>query len=106
MKTLFGAQKVQEVVHNGHEELDANSLDTQRTSLKDAKKKACNALFYIKKGIDSHIFNCYPIHKGIEPRPRPESPTDLGILAPSLQAAVNNFFLIKREFFSNPEDNL
>jgi hypothetical protein len=103
MKTLFGAQKVQEVVHNGHEEFDANSLDTQRTSLKDAKKKACNALFYIKKCIDSHIFTCYPIHKGIEPHPRPASLSDSGILAPSLRRII---FLIKKEFFSNPEDNL
>jgi len=61
MKTLFGAQKVQDV-QNGYEELDANSLDTQRTTLKDAKKKACNALFYIKQDIDSRILTCYSIH--------------------------------------------
>lgn len=48
MKTLFGAQKVQEVVQNGYEELDAISLDTRVL-------KAYDALFYIQQGIDFRI---------------------------------------------------
>jgi len=62
IKTLFEAQKVQEVVHNGYEELDADSLDAHRTTLKDAQKKACNALVYIQQVIDSHILTCYLIY--------------------------------------------
>jgi hypothetical protein len=41
MKTLFGSQKVLEIVQNGYEDVAANPTKVQRTAFRDAKKKYC-----------------------------------------------------------------
>ena len=54
--SLFGAQDVSDLVHNGFEEPPTNATEAQRTAFKENKKKDCKALFYIQQNIDNQYF--------------------------------------------------
>jgi NAD-dependent SIR2 family protein deacetylase len=56
MKSLFGAQDVSDLVHNGYEELRANPTEAYRLAFKEAKKKDCKTLFYIQQNVDNQHF--------------------------------------------------
>ena len=53
MRSLFGAQYVSDLVHNGYKDLGANPIEAQRLAYKEVKKKDCKVLFYIQQNDDN-----------------------------------------------------
>jgi len=48
MKSLFGAQDMNHLMHNGYEDLGVNPTKAHKLAFKEAKKIDCKALFYIQ----------------------------------------------------------
>lgn len=57
MQSLFGLHEILKVVTNGVRKLAKNATDAQRVANKEAKKKECNAAFYIQSAVDMTDFD-------------------------------------------------
>ncbi|XP_019423054.1 PREDICTED: uncharacterized protein LOC109332526 [Lupinus angustifolius] len=56
MKVLFGYQEVLEIVQDGYESIGEDATKTQRSILRECKKKDCKALFIIHQCVDGANF--------------------------------------------------
>jgi hypothetical protein len=48
IKSLFRAQDMSDLIHDGYEDLGANPTEAYILAFKEAKKKDCKTLFYIQ----------------------------------------------------------